>query len=112
MNQELKIKTDRQLKQRSGFTYLEDPGHAWLIVTFDELNFLGLADKISSYSYMSGSFIYLEEDLDAVLFYKAFKSRYGYFEYSTNHTANAHCRSAKSYNEKGARIMNANVITA
>jgi len=112
MNQELKIKTDRQLKQRSGFTYLEDPGHAWLIVTFNEIDFLGLADKISGYSYMSGNFIYLEEDLDAVLFFNAFKKRYGYFEYETNHVNEAHCRSAKSYDEKEARIMNANVVLA
>lgn len=50
------------------YTYHTDPGHGWLEVGIDELLVLGIADKISSYSYMNGGKAYLEEDCDMALF--------------------------------------------
>lgn len=105
MNLNLKKKIDKQLKSRQ-FTYLEDPGHGYLIVTLEELEFFGLEEEISPFSFMSSSFIYLEEDLDAVLFVNKFKNRYGYFEYDTKHENSAHCRAMESYKYPIAKSFN------
>ena len=46
--------------------FLSDPGHGWLIVDdAQELITLGIAEKISSYSYLENGIAYLEEDEDA-----------------------------------------------
>lgn len=50
------------------YNYYTDPGHGWLEVGIDELLVLGIADKISSYSYIKGGKAYLEEDCDMALF--------------------------------------------
>ncbi len=50
------------------YTLHTDPGHGWLEVEKAELVKLGIADKISGYSYMKGDTAYLEEDCDAFLF--------------------------------------------
>ena len=49
-------------------TFYSDPGHAWLKVNLNALSELGIENKISSYSYMRGSFAYLEEDQDAQVY--------------------------------------------
>ena len=41
-----------------------DPSHAWVRVKRDTLVNLGIADKISSYSYQRGEHVFLEEDCD------------------------------------------------
>lgn len=41
-----------------------DPGHAWAAIKRDKLVKLGIADKITSYSYQRGDTVYLEEDCD------------------------------------------------
>ena len=50
-----------------------DPGHAWLRVEASELITLGIADKVSRYSYMGRNcqYAYLEEDCDAGLYIRA-----------------------------------------
>jgi hypothetical protein len=61
------------------YRFIEDPGHAWLEVTLSELLELGIAHKISSFSYTTGprptagatALVYLEEDVDAPLFIEA-----------------------------------------
>lgn len=53
------------------YTLHSDPGHAWLEVTLKEIFELGIADKITEYSYMSSSKVYLEEDCDLFTFMKA-----------------------------------------
>ena len=45
--------------------YYTDPGHGWVAVKKTLLFKLGIADKISHYSYMKGNTAYLEEDDDA-----------------------------------------------
>jgi hypothetical protein len=41
-----------------------DPGHAWGKVKRDVLVNLGIADKITRYSYQRGEYAFLEEDCD------------------------------------------------
>ena len=54
-----------------------DPGHGWLAVRRKELVELGIADKISRYSYVKGETAYLEEDCDLAVFLKAFNAVHG-----------------------------------
>jgi len=48
------------------YVFTSDPGHGWLRVPVKELVEMGIADKISNYSYKShdNRFAYLEEDCD------------------------------------------------
>ena len=50
-------------------SYFTDPGHGWVSVKIKTLVSLGIADKISTYSYMRGASAYLEEDCDLGLLY-------------------------------------------
>ena len=45
-------------------TIYNDPGHAWGKVKREVLVNLGIADKITRYSYQRGDYAYLEEDMD------------------------------------------------
>ena len=54
-------------------TFYEDPGHGWLAVPLDDLNMLGIADAISSCSYIKGETVFLEEDQDAGTYLNAAK---------------------------------------
>lgn len=49
-------------------TLHSDCGHAWLAVPLSLLRKFGVAEKISSDSYQSGSMAYLDEDVDAFIF--------------------------------------------
>lgn len=53
---------------------LFDPGHAWGRVKKSELVELGIADKISDYSYQRGEYAYLEEDCDLTLYINTLKA--------------------------------------
>ena len=61
------------------FYFITDPGHGWVKVPVNLLHTLGIADKISLYSYQRGDFAYLEEDCDATLFHRAFFDKYNRF---------------------------------
>ena len=50
-------------------TYYQDPGHGWIAVKRQWLHALGIADKITYFSYQRGSTVYLEEDCDMTLFH-------------------------------------------
>ena len=52
-------------------SYFTDPGHGWVSVKLSILKDLGIADKVSHYSYMRGASAYLEEDCDLGLLYSA-----------------------------------------
>lgn len=54
-----------------------DPGHGWVKVPKRMIVELGIADKISRYSYQRGEFAYLEEDMDAGSFIVAYKAKHG-----------------------------------
>ena len=84
------------------YTFHCDPGHGWLAVPLAEIRKLGIADKISSYSYMSGGMAYLEEDCDAPVFIKAAGlTRDDIREVHTN--SPAACRSFANYDPKKVR---------
>lgn len=55
------------------YEFHSDPGHGWLAVPIAELQALGIADKITRYSYRSpdGLVAYLEEDCDLSTFARA-----------------------------------------
>lgn len=53
-------------------THFTDPGHSWYGVKRKLLNDLGIADKISGFSYQRGNMVYLEEDCDIGIFLKAY----------------------------------------
>ena len=59
------------------YIFYEDPGHGWLAVPIKELIELGIADKITGYSYTLGGMAYLEEDCDLGVFVLAYKEKYG-----------------------------------
>tara|TARA_R110000868_G_C10712605_1_gene750083 strand:+ start:455 stop:718 length:264 start_codon:yes stop_codon:yes gene_type:complete len=48
-----------------------DPGHAWGRVKRETLFTLGVAHKVSHYSYQKGKYVYLEEDCDLSMVCKA-----------------------------------------
>ena len=99
MTTEEKKEIDKRFKRGRHFTYISDPGHAWLIVTHAELQFFGIEDSITPYSYMDKAFVYLEEDQDAVLFYNKFKARYGYWFDNENNNG-AHIRDKDRYDKR------------
>ena len=55
------------------YRFIHDPGHGWLEVPTGELVRLGIANQISSFSYISkdGKKVYLEEDCDLAVFAEA-----------------------------------------
>lgn len=65
------------------YTFHSDAGHGWLEVHKDELDLFGIADKVSSYSYVRGDKVYLEEDCDAALFINAVENKGIKFSYHT-----------------------------
>jgi hypothetical protein len=55
------------------FKHYTDPGHGWVAVKKKFLEEIGIADQITSYSYMKGQTAYLEEDQDASTLYNTLK---------------------------------------
>lgn len=51
-----------------------DPAHGWAEVPLSLVDSLGIADKISHYSYTDGKNAYLEEDCDLAVLIKALKA--------------------------------------
>jgi hypothetical protein len=60
------------------FRYITDPGHGWVEVPFSLIKKLGIAEKVSTYSYVCGTYVYLEEDCDAAVFVDAYKQEFGH----------------------------------
>ena len=56
------------------FDVFNDPGHGWAKVPIELLEHLGIAGKITRYSYMNGENAYLEEDCDLSLFIDTMKA--------------------------------------
>ena len=53
------------------YIFHSDPSHGWLEVNLQELKDLGIAAKISGYSYVKGDRVFLEEDSDLTKFMQA-----------------------------------------
>jgi hypothetical protein len=69
MNETMEKTMDLKLK------YYTDPGHGWVAVKRKVLEgFMPLAE-VSSFSYVKGKTVYLEEDLDAARFLKAVEAQ-------------------------------------
>ena len=63
-----------------------DPGHAWARFPKAKLVSLGIADKITHYSYMNGSNAFLEEDCDLSTLITALKNRGYEIKFNESHT--------------------------
>ena len=63
-----------------------DPGHAWARFPKAKLVSLGIADKISTYSYQNGSNAFLEEDCDLYTLIKALRERGYEIKFNESHT--------------------------
>jgi hypothetical protein len=65
-------------KIKGKYLFTSDASHGWIKVPIEELKELGIADKITGYSYQTpdGKFAYLEEDADATTFVDAFQKRF------------------------------------
>jgi hypothetical protein len=63
-----------------------DPGHAWARFPKAKLVSLGIADKISTYSYMNGSNAFLEEDCDLSTLIGALRERGYEIKFNESHT--------------------------
>lgn len=83
--------------------YYQDPSHGWVKVPMKLLVQLGIAEKITHYSYMRGLNAYLEEDGDLSLLLKALDNAgilWRLREYHTNKQSKI--RSYCSYMHKAA----------
>jgi hypothetical protein len=64
----------------------EDPGHGWARVPKQRLQRLGIADRISTYSYQNGANAFLEEDCDLGVLITALRDRGHEIRFRTHHT--------------------------
>lgn len=76
---------------QTSFDFYEDPGHGWVKVSKALLTELGIADKVSAYSYKRGEFAYLEEDCDGTLFVDAIGAK-GVIPKFREHTADRYSK--------------------
>jgi len=74
-----------------------DPGHAWARFPKAKLVSLGIADKISTYSYMNGSNAFLEEDCDLSTLISALREN-GYTDIKFNESHTNKQSKIRSYN--------------
>lgn len=83
----------------STYRFYSDAGHGWLAVRLAELKRLGIADKITPFSYQKGLTVYLEEDCDAPAFFNA-KTEHGEeaLILNRNHGSLSPIRSYEPYN--------------
>ena len=63
-----------------------DPGHAWARFPKSKLVSLGIADKITTYSYQNGDNAFLEEDCDLYTLIKALGDRGYEIKFNESHT--------------------------
>ena len=68
------------------FDVYADPGHAWCKVPLQLINKLGIAEEITSCSYVRGDKVYLEEDCDLATFVQAMNERGVDVEFRIHHT--------------------------
>ena len=74
-----------------------DPGHGWVRFPKVRLQKLGIADKISSYSYQNGNNAFLEEDCDLTVLINALKAQ-GYEEIKFRGGSSNRQSKIRSYN--------------
>jgi hypothetical protein len=80
------------------YVFHADPGHGWLAVKRAALHELGIADKVSSYSYQKGDTVYLEEDCDMPLYLGELQARSLHYSFKESHTnSDSHIRRYEPY---------------
>lgn len=79
------------------YVFHNDPGHGWLAVKMKEILELGIEKDISTYSYIKGNTVYLEEDCDAGLFFNAMKKKGFTVSYRSSHKEKTSIRSYDYY---------------
>jgi hypothetical protein len=62
-----------------------DPGHSWARFPKDKLVTLGIADKISTFSYQNGTNAFLEEDCDLSVLVVALRDRGYEIKFNESH---------------------------
>lgn len=87
---------------------IEDPGHGWAPVPVAKLIELGIAHKVSGYSYLDrlGGFAYLEEDCDLGLYVQALEAKGESIEWTVHHDDSDECfvRKLNRYSLKPEQI--------
>ena len=68
--------------------FYADPGHGWGAVKRKVLFDLGIADKITPFSYQKGNTVYLEEDCDLSTLATALATKGVAIKYVEKHTNN------------------------
>lgn len=76
------------MRKQFTVTVYSDPGHAWAKVRKTVLTNLGIADKVSSYSYQRGDYAFLEEDCDLSLLMQALRDHGTDLRFVEKHTNN------------------------
>jgi len=66
--------------------FYSDPGHGWGAVKRKVLDQLGIADKITAFSYQKGQTVYLEEDCDLSTLVTALALKGEPVQYKKKHT--------------------------
>ena len=79
--------------------FISDPSHGWGRVVRGAIEDVGIADKISRYSYQEGVFVYLEEDCDLYLFINALEQRGYKVKLDTQNVERTHIRGLPRYKE-------------
>lgn len=72
------------------FKYYTDPGHGWFAVKRETLAKYVDLSHVSGYSYQRGKTIYLEEDCDCALLFKALDTLGIEWGYINKHTDKTH----------------------
>ena len=73
------------------YNFYSDPGHGWLAVPIEDVNKLGIVNKISRYSYLNDGMAYLEEDCDFEVFFNAYVNKHGVSPKWKSITLNNNC---------------------
>jgi len=60
--------SNNDIPVQTSYTFYEDSGHGWLEVPLQELQDLGIQERITGFSYLYKGKVYLEEDEDAGTF--------------------------------------------
>lgn len=68
------------------FTHYCDPSHGWIKAPLSLVKELGISGLISSYSYVRGDYVYLEEDCDASLLFNSLDRLGKPWKVDTRHT--------------------------
>ena len=67
-------------------TFHSDPSHGWAEIPISLIDYLGIGQKISHYSYKDGNFAYLEEDCDLGLFMRSAEAKGWNISFDDVHT--------------------------